>query len=72
MLVGCDRYYQANILVDNNTTKGITVSYQIKNDSRHSSDSIYTVRIKPNNKAIIYDKPESLGIKCEDYKNRTR
>ncbi len=69
LFAGCDKYYEAESIIENNTSKSITVRYQIDYYTIYYSDSIYETTIGPYNKKSIFHDPSSHGMKCEDVRS---
>ncbi|MPM08898.1 hypothetical protein SDC9_55214 [bioreactor metagenome] len=65
-LASCDKYYEGELIIENNTSQSITVRYQIDFNPDYNRDSIYQAVIDPYNKKSIYNDPSSLGMKCEE------
>lgn len=68
-LCSCDKFYEAELVIENSTGKSITARYQIDFDSNYNKDSIFQITIEPYAKKSIYNNPSSLGMKCEDIKS---
>ncbi|MBN2777518.1 MAG: hypothetical protein JXR36_07740 [Bacteroidales bacterium] len=66
VLASCDKYYESELVIENNTSKSITVRYQIDFSPNYNRDSIYHTIIEPYNIKSIYNDPSSHGMKCNE------
>ena len=69
VLASCDKYYEGVLVIENSTSKSITVRYQIDFNPNYNHDSIYQATIDPYSKKSIYNDPSSLGMKCEEVRS---
>ncbi len=69
VLSSCDKFYEGQLVIENSTSKSISIRYQIDFDSNYYQDSIYQATIDPYGKKNIYNNPSSLGMKCEEVKS---
>jgi hypothetical protein len=65
-LASCDKYYESELVIENNTSKSITVKYQIDFSTDYNRDSVYQMTIEPYNVKSIYNDPSSHGMKCNE------
>lgn len=72
LLASCDKYYEGELVIENNTSESITVRYQIDFSPNYNRDSIYQTKIDAYNKKSIYNDPSSHGMKCEEVRSNQK